>query len=85
MREQAKQLYNETVRKLKSRCESRMRAMSSAVSQWRELLRDGEKRELERALAMREQAKELYNETVKKLKSRCESRMRARRQKEGGE
>jgi hypothetical protein len=50
-----------------------------ASMKWQDELKDGERRELERAKAMREQARELYRETVRKLKSRCESRMRVKR------
>ncbi len=44
---------------------------------WRDKLKQGERSELERAVAMREQARTLCNETMRKLKKRCESRMRA--------
>ncbi len=43
---------------------------------WKDYLRDGERDELERAAKSRDAAREVYNETVRKLKSRAESRMR---------
>tara|TARA_R110000764_G_scaffold102444_1_gene187950 strand:- start:433 stop:588 length:156 start_codon:yes stop_codon:yes gene_type:complete len=43
---------------------------------WKEHLRQGEQDELRRAEAAREAAREVYNATVRKLKSRCEARMR---------
>ena len=42
---------------------------------WQDLLRPNEQDELRRAEAARDAAREVYNATVRKLKSRCEARM----------
>lgn len=46
-------------------------------------MRQGEQDELRRAEQMRDAARKVYNATSKKLKSRCEQRMR-RSKDEGG-
>jgi hypothetical protein len=43
---------------------------------WQEKLRDGERAELERAKAAKESSNDVYKATVRKLKSRCEARLR---------
>ena len=44
---------------------------------WQEKMTDNERLEMERAKAARDAGADVYRATVKKLKSRCESRMRA--------
>jgi len=46
---------------------------------WKEHLRQGEQDELERARAARQAAREVYKATARKLKSRCEARIRRAR------
>lgn len=51
---------------------------------WKDHLRPSERAELERAEASREAAREVYNATVRKLKSRCESRIRVLKDEQDG-
>ena len=44
---------------------------------WQDYLRDSEQDELNRASAAKEATTEVYKATMRKLKNRCESRMRA--------
>ena len=46
------------------------------MKKWQDYLRDSERKELEIARALRDQAKDLFNRLQRKLKSRAESRMR---------
>ena len=46
---------------------------------WQDKLTDREREELEQARLSRDAAKSVYNSIVRKLKSRCESRLRAER------
>jgi hypothetical protein len=44
---------------------------------WQDYLRDSERDELERVSAAKTATNEVYKATMRKLKNRCESRMRA--------
>jgi hypothetical protein len=49
---------------------------------WKEHLRQGEQDELRRAEEMRAASREVYNATVRKLKNRCEARIRRSKDEE---
>ena len=50
--------------------------MHTGTMKWQDYLRDNEREELERAEAARDAAREVYNATVRKMKSRAEQRKR---------